>query len=1511
MRRLFLSLSVFLLFAFPVFSGSGQKRGEAEILHRSGNGSYPMPFNLDGANPVNQPAISTGYYIVNSVDVASAPWRPNPATAYEPLDRDPQLWRRIVSGPNQYPSSFWTNHPEGKPYFRNPSNMNDSTDNAFAGPIPIKLATPFYFNGVRYDSFYVSTNGFIVLTNRRYFYDRNGNRYIPQGQTTAYDPNSDDPRSRSGDGLNDPTPDNYGYQYIALGAANGNGTATQGARNPNNVPFNNGLFNSWNAAIIAPFWDDLQLSVFNPDLNQPDDFAKVYYKRSPQGDKLIIYFVNITPRGLKATPFGIPVNFPADIRPFTDDPFVSANVQIILNSADSSITFVYENFQGVVTVGFRPVFSNWFFFMNSTIGVRGQARFPDGSRYTQYTMYSHNGTPYVVGGNLRSIDALLGRSNYAIKFKQWKNVLRVVDMKYFVRDPNTGQFTKEVEDPNNFELLVGDPMLGAIQPVGIFQNLSNDIQGSSGVNYQEQGLDFRVRFRISNDVINDTIVYNRQVCVDQDALELGYTHWDNLSYGARLIDEDGNPIDPTQTGVEGVPPYAFVEVKFPPFETNTYLPNHVGRLTATVIAEPKQCAGGSFGGYGDMWPFDDTVRVRLFGVKRLTSFYDNVNDFSVVRRLGPIPSANKWVSIDADVVDGNQATYNPPPPRGPAGSNPLFQINSPVIRLNRDRLDGSRVPRGGDQIISFPIDIRGKEGAVLAFSVERTGRPPANSFDRDWSAQTAVGPEHRVFYNGDPNRQWDRAPDELLVEFAKPSPDGYNNIVNIPENQWNVHPRLDDPGKTIKDNPAFTLFGGGGYRRGFSEVNPDSALTKDQGLRADLFDDGKDDHFQRVYIPLPDYLFNPTDYFDDGTYPDAGKYFRFRIRLNAQEHYGPPTPVSDDADNFYIDNVEIIPLLEVPDLEISYVKAKWPYTQAPASQCQRIPIEVKVYNNSSFAAQSFAVQVWIKRRNDPDNKRVYCRYISVPQLAPHSSVVLPMPVWNARLTTPGEYVISARVIYNLASGDAQPLNDSTYSIFNLVFGDSFAYDPVSGQNDAPQEAQIPGKGLNLLGTASGGYNTNTAFGVPVGSGNLAMKFRVLTQDTIYGYKAYFASLNQDLLNIRFQVYRDAGGAPGQVLAASRILRQRGRDDIRIVDCAFGCFDEYTDYVLPQPVILPPNTYWMSATQLGAEGYELGASKYRMGMVTTHYNTLPPGLGANGTSLLIHKEFRTFNRQGKLINDNVFAFENSAGSGTWIQFTPTIGNPAYAFLEHIGRIPPNSFFSARTYTRGTWVPMIRPYFGERSYATPPVYEDTTQCSIVPVELTTFRGMAKPEGIVLWWETASEINNAGFYVQRRVIDGDENCDCEGWEDIGFVPGAGNSSQVRRYEYVDREVVSGTTYEYRLRQVDFDGSQSYSNKVEITYQYTGLAILSPLQPNPFADNTIVKFTVPERQRVRIEIVDSYGKVVKRLVDEVREAGSEQMVIWDGRDEQGQLVASGLYFCKMTLENRETMVQPVHVVR
>ncbi|MDF1544859.1 MAG: thrombospondin type 3 repeat-containing protein [bacterium] len=68
----------------------------------------------------------------------------------------------------------------------------------------------------------------------------------------------------------------------------------------------------------------------------------------------------------------------------------------------------------------------------------------------------------------------------------------------------------------------------------------------------------------------------------------------------------------------------------------------------------------------------------------------------------------------------------------------------------------------------------------------------------------------------------------------------------------------------------------------------------------------------------------------------------------------------------------------------------------------------------------------------------------------------------------------------------------------------------------------------------------------------------------------------------------------------------------------------------------------------------------------------------------------------------------------------------------------------------------------------------------------------------------------------------------------------------------------------------------------------------PNPFNSSTLISFAVPKSARVEIGIYNLLGQRVTQLVEAVRLPGSYS-IIWDGRDNSGQPLPSGLYFCRM----------------
>jgi hypothetical protein len=142
-----------------------------------------------------------------------------------------------------------------------------------------------------------------------------------------------------------------------------------------------------------------------------------------------------------------------------------------------------------------------------------------------------------------------------------------------------------------------------------------------------------------------------------------------------------------------------------------------------------------------------------------------------------------------------------------------------------------------------------------------------------------------------------------------------------------------------------------------------------------------------------------------------------------------------------------------------------------------------------------------------------------------------------------------------------------------------------------------------------------------------------------------------------------------------------------------------------------------------------------------------------------------------------------------------------------------------------------------------------CAVLPVELLTFDVSKVPEGNLLSWQTASEVNNEGFFIER-------SSDGTNFEDIGFQEGAGNSNIINSYTFIDTSPNEGINY-YRLRQVDFDGKEEYSKLVAINNRSVSTKELISVYPNPSRDKIEVMFSA-EDYGGSIQIFDAAGKMV-----------------------------------------------------
>ena len=174
--------------------------------------------------------------------------------------------------------------------------------------------------------------------------------------------------------------------------------------------------------------------------------------------------------------------------------------------------------------------------------------------------------------------------------------------------------------------------------------------------------------------------------------------------------------------------------------------------------------------------------------------------------------------------------------------------------------------------------------------------------------------------------------------------------------------------------------------------------------------------------------------------------------------------------------------------------------------------------------------------------------------------------------------------------------------------------------------------------------------------------------------------------------------------------------------------------------------------------------------------------------------------------------------------------------------------------------------------------------VPVELISFKATAGSGEVTLKWETATEANNNGFEIERKISND--------WEKIGFVKGNGTSSNFSRYTFKDEiNGLNANKAVYRLKQIDLNGTSKYSKEVEVAI-VAGPKEYALFQnyPNPFNPSTTIRYALPFESTVKISVYNITGQLIKVLVNSEQPTGTHEVTF--STNSNGEQLSSGIYF-------------------
>ncbi len=194
----------------------------------------------------------------------------------------------------------------------------------------------------------------------------------------------------------------------------------------------------------------------------------------------------------------------------------------------------------------------------------------------------------------------------------------------------------------------------------------------------------------------------------------------------------------------------------------------------------------------------------------------------------------------------------------------------------------------------------------------------------------------------------------------------------------------------------------------------------------------------------------------------------------------------------------------------------------------------------------------------------------------------------------------------------------------------------------------------------------------------------------------------------------------------------------------------------------------------------------------------------------------------------------------------------------------------------------------------------------VELLSFTARFTGGAVELQWQTASERNNLGFMLERRESGQASFTRIADYRNHPALAGAGNSSSRSDYRFTDTKVAGHRQYEYRLTDVDYSGVRTSYPVIRVETGEVGSEgadhgipasfFLAQNSPNPFNPSTRIIWGIPADYRgaASVTIHDMRGRLVRVLHAGAAEAGTYNLE-WNGRDESGNTVSSGVYIIRL----------------